>query len=152
MLDWNNVSSWKILIVEDEPDNMEVLSEMLTFYGAAVRGAEDGVQGLKLLDDYTPDLILLDLSMPQMDGWEMLRQIKANPKVGSIPVVALTAHAMIGDKERVLDAGFNGYVSKPISVATFLHDLRQTLESSHIPAAPTPVPPTPQTGTAAPNP
>ncbi|MBI5957276.1 MAG: response regulator [Chloroflexi bacterium] len=130
MLDWNNVSNWHILLVEDEPDNLEVVSETLMFYGASVRTAQDGQQGLEQLENYTPDVILLDLSMPRMDGWKMVQILKEDPKTKAIPVVALTAHAMAGDRERTLGAGFDGYISKPISITTFLADLRKTLEDN----------------------
>ena len=75
-----------------------------------------GEEGLLLLQTYQPTLILLDLSMPKMDGWEMLRHIRNRPETARTPVIALTAHAMEGDRERVLGAGFNGYIPKPFDV------------------------------------
>jgi CheY-like chemotaxis protein len=130
MLDWDAVSTWTILVVEDERDNADVISSMLKYYGASVKWAANGKIGLEMLQSFTPTLILMDLSMPTMDGWEMHRQLKANPAWQAIPVVALSAHAMEGDKERVLDAGFDGYVTKPIHVRTLIADLRRTMDEA----------------------
>ena len=130
MLDWDAVSTWTILVVEDERDNAEVITGMLHYYGATVRRAENGKVGLEALQDFTPTLILLDLSMPTMDGWEMHQQLKADPEKQKIPVVALSAHAMAGDKERALVVGFDGYLTKPVNVRTLMIDLRRTMEET----------------------
>jgi len=139
MLDWDNVATWTVLLVEDEPDNREVIAESLEFYGMTVRTAEHGVACLELLEDFAPGLILLDLSMPMMDGWETRQRIKANPKTQHIPVVALTAHAMAGDKEHVLSVGFDGYLSKPVNIPTLIQDLREALEHHDRKQGPQPV-------------
>jgi two-component system cell cycle response regulator DivK len=127
MLDWQNVSSWKVLLVDDEPDNIEVVAESLEFYGMTVKTAENGQVGIDALKDFTPDLILLDLSMPVMDGWQTLRHLKSDPQTQSIPVLALSAHAILGDKERALAVGFDGYMTKPVSVPTLIQDLKAAL-------------------------
>lgn len=128
MLDWGNLSSLLVLLVEDEPDNAEVIEMALSFSGISVRTAQNGVEGLEILQNFLPDLILLDLSMSKMDGWEMRARVKSDPRTQHIPVVALTAHAMSGDKELAMEAGFNGYLTKPINVPTFINDLRTALE------------------------
>src|SRR5689334_2227639 len=102
MLDWQNVSSWKVLLVDDEPDNIEVVAESLEFYRMTVQAGVDGEVMLAALKNFAPDLILLDLSMPVMDGWLTLRQLISGPKTQMIPVLALSAHAILGDKERGL--------------------------------------------------
>lgn len=130
MLDWDAVSTWTVLVVEDERDNAEVIAGMMQFYGASVTRAEHGEIGLAALQSFTPTLILLDLSMPTMDGWDMLKLLRADPERQHIPVVALSAHAMDGDKERVLAAGFDGYVSKPVNVRTLISDLRRAMEEA----------------------
>ena len=130
MMNPESITFTSILLVDDEPDNVELIADTLEFMGMEVKTAKHGEQGLAILKEFTPDLILLDLSMPVMDGWKMHKQLKSDPKTQHIPVVALTAHAMAGDKERALGAGFDGYVSKPISVATFLNDLRSTLQEN----------------------
>ena len=123
----NDVKTWTILIVDDELDNLGVAEKVLSYQGAHVHTAIDGITGLEMLQKITPTFILLDLSMPRMDGWEMLQKVRANAATSSIPVIALTAHAMDGDKERVAAAGFNGYIAKPYRLATFLSDIRQCL-------------------------
>jgi CheY-like chemotaxis protein len=132
MLDWDNPSSWTVLLVEDEPDNLEVLVDAVEYHGMAALSAANGLEGLKVLEENLPTLILLDLSMPKMDGWVMHKQVKADPRTQQIPVVALTAHAMTGDKEKVLAAGFDGYLTKPISIASFLKDLRQAMDRAKL--------------------
>jgi two-component system cell cycle response regulator DivK len=128
MLDWPNINTWKVLVVEDDPDNRAVIGDVLEFHGMTVKTAENGVEGLQVLQTFVPTFILLDLSMPKMDGWEMRTRVKSTQGFETIPIVALTAHAMPDDKKRVLDAGFDGYLKKPINVGTLLDDLRATLE------------------------
>lgn len=137
MMDWDNHKNWQILLVEDEPDNLEVIAETLHYYGIAVKTAQNGFEGLEVLRDFIPTLILLDLSMPKMDGWEMQKRVKSDPKTQNIPVIALTAHAMSGDKEQALAVGFDGYLTKPISIPNFLKDLRVALEGEQ-PLSPLP--------------
>lgn len=120
-------AGWTVLLVEDDPDNLEVAQQVLTFYGADVHTATNGAEGLRLLSELTPTFILVDLSMPSMDGWEMLRRIRANPATADAPVIALTAHAMRGDKERALEAGFNGYITKPFMLNTFMAEIKRCL-------------------------
>ncbi|MFN8376047.1 MAG: response regulator [Anaerolineae bacterium] len=118
-----------MLLVDDEPDNLGVVQTVLRFYGAQVYTAANGELGLKALEEITPTLILLDLSMPIMDGWEMLKQLKQIPKMVSVPVIALTAHAMPEDVERVKEAGFDAYIPKPLRLATFLLEIQNCLQS-----------------------
>lgn len=128
MTDEESISIQSVLLIDDEPDNVEVIVDTLEFMGITVQSAPNGAEGLTLLESFTPDLILLDLSMPVMDGWETRKRLKANEKTQHIPVVALTAHAMAGDEERAVNAGFDGYVSKPVNVGTFMDDVRATLK------------------------
>lgn len=132
-LNWEKITEWEVLLVDDEPDNIEVVSESLEFYGMSVRTAENGQKALEVLqDEWLPDLIMLDLSMPVMDGWATLRKLKSEPRTQSIPVLALSAHAIIGDSERALNAGFDGYMTKPVSVPTLIQDLRFALKYRNI--------------------
>jgi CheY-like chemotaxis protein len=128
MVNWQDTQTWRVLLVEDEPDNREVISETLTYFGVLVRTAEIGIDGLRVLEEFIPDVILLDLSMPKMDGWEMRNRVKSDPRFADLPIIALTAHAMAGDKERALDVGFDGYITKPISVTTLVQNIREPLE------------------------
>jgi len=107
--------SW-ILLVEDNEMNRDMLSRRLKRAGFEVAEASDGLAALQMAG-MTPDLILLDMSIPEVDGWEVTRRLKASPKTKEIPVIALTAHVMAGDRERALDAGCDEYETKPIEFA-----------------------------------
>ena len=122
-----SIQDWNVLIVDDEPDNLGVAQKILRYNGAEVHIASNGVEGLAILENITPTFILLDLSMPEMDGWEMFSRLRTLSHLRKIPVIALTAHAMSGDKEKVLSAGFNGYISKPFRIASFLEDIHRCL-------------------------
>jgi two-component system, cell cycle response regulator DivK len=122
-----SIQDWNVLIVDDEPDNVGVAQKILRYNGAEVHIAGNGIEGLALLENITPTFILLDLSMPEMDGWEMFSRLRTRAHLQKIPVIALTAHAMSGDKEKVLSAGFNGYISKPFRIASFLEDIQKCL-------------------------
>ena len=122
-----DMKDWVVLIVDDELDNLNVARKVLSFNGAEVHVARNGVEGLDKLADVLPSFILLDLSMPEMDGWEMFRQMRQQSDVQDIPVIALTAHAMAGDREKVFDAGFNGYIPKPFRIDSFLDEIQRCL-------------------------
>lgn len=134
MSDATDRPDWRILLVEDEPDNLEVIAETLEYLGFTVKTAQNGLEGMEVLKSYAPTLILLDLSMPKMDGWQMHRLLRDDPRMRGVPIVALTAHAMAGDKQRALEAGFDGYLTKPISIGTFLKELKEAAAGQqHIP-------------------
>lgn len=123
-----DMTSWVVLIVDDEPDNLGVAQKVLYHNGVDVHIARDGAEGLRVLEDIEPTFVLLDLSMPEMDGWEMLRQLRESGRYERLPVIALTAHAMAGDKERVMQAGFDGYIAKPFRINSLLDDINSALE------------------------
>jgi CheY-like chemotaxis protein len=106
----------RILVVEDNPDNRILITDVLTSLQYEVSVAMDGLEGVAKAEAEVPDLILMDLSLPHMDGWTATGHIKANPSLTAIPIIALTAHAMVGDRERALEAGCDDYVSKPIDL------------------------------------
>jgi CheY-like chemotaxis protein len=108
-----------ILLVEDTPANRALATKLLVAAGHEVLTAPDAAAGIALALDRQPDLVLMDLGLPDMDGWQALRELRGAPGGASLRVVAFTAHAMIGDRERALSAGFDGYLSKPIEFATF---------------------------------
>jgi CheY-like chemotaxis protein len=117
----------RILVVEDNPDNMVLIADILTSLDYMVLKAVDGEQAIVMADSERPDLILMDLSLPRLDGWSATRQIKADAGLRDIPIIALTAHALIGDRERALAAGCNDYLSKPIDVRALANKLKQHL-------------------------
>ena len=104
-----------ILVIEDQEDNRRILRDLLTSIGYEVIEAVNGVEGVSAAKSYRPDLILMDLSLPIMDGWEATRRLKANADLQLIPVIALTAHAMKGDEKKALAAGCDNYLAKPIN-------------------------------------
>jgi two-component system cell cycle response regulator DivK len=106
----------RILVVEDNPLNLKLVRDVLTASGYDVVEAHTGEAGVALAADCDPDLVLMDLQLPGIDGYEALRLIRDDPRVGDVPVVAVTAFAMREDRERTARAGFDGYLSKPISV------------------------------------
>ena len=106
----------KILLVEDNELNSDMLSRRLTRLGHQVVLAMDGAQGVALGRSESPELILLDMSLPVLDGWQAARQFKATPETGRIPIIALTAHAMTGDREKAIEAGCDDYDTKPIEL------------------------------------
>jgi two-component system, cell cycle response regulator DivK len=119
----------RILLVEDNELNRDMLSRRLQRAGYQVELAIDGKQGLQMASASFPDLILMDLSLPEMDGWEVLRRLKQDPKMKSIPVIALTAHALVTDRERALDAGFDDYDIKPVELPRLLKKMKTLLNS-----------------------
>ena len=122
-----DMNQWTVLIVDDEPDNLGVAQKVLSFNGADVHIARNGLEGLAVLERLKPTFILLDLSMPEMDGWEMFSKARSIESLNSVPIIALTAHAMAGDRERVFEAGFDGYIPKPFRIDSFLEEIHNCL-------------------------
>lgn len=116
-----------ILYVEDNPLNMRLVRKMLYGEGYDMLGAPDGLTGLQIAEEYIPNLILMDINLPDIDGLEVTARIKANPLLSHIPVIALTANAMHGDRERFLEAGCDGYIAKPLTKSTLLATVTTTL-------------------------
>jgi two-component system cell cycle response regulator DivK len=117
----------KILLVEDNEMNRDMLSRRLERKGYEVVIAVDGQAGIDLASSGNPDIILMDLSLPVIDGWEATRRIKADPATQSIPVIALTAHAMAGDEQKALEAGCDDYDTKPIDLKRLLEKIDNLL-------------------------
>jgi two-component system cell cycle response regulator DivK len=117
----------KILLVEDHEDNRDMLSRRLTRRGYEVVLAVDGEEALTKATAELPDVILMDMSLPIMDGWEATRRLKADPTTQAIPVIALTAHAMSGDREKALAAGCDDYDTKPIEFVRLLEKVEQAM-------------------------
>ena len=116
-----------ILVVEDNERNLKLLRDVLEYAGYDVLAARTAEDGITQAVNEPPDLVLMDLQLPGIDGLEALRQLRQSPRTANVPVVAVTAQAMKQDRERVLDAGFNGYIEKPISVRAFPDQVRRFL-------------------------
>ncbi|MGJ7915285.1 response regulator [Massilia sp. LXY-6] len=125
-----------ILIVEDDPSTRELMACLLQEAGHAVSGAGDGANGLRLALDGRPDLVVCELRLPSMDGYEVARALRADPGCARIPLLAVSALAQAGDRERVLAAGFDGYLCKPIEPASFVAEVEAFLPVAVEPAAP----------------
>lgn len=120
----------KILLVEDNEMNADMLSRRLARRGFEVVVAVDGEQGLRMAESEAPDLILMDMSLPVMDGWQATRQLKAEPGTRGIPVVGLTAHAMAEDRQKAMDAGCDDYDTKPVEFARLLEKINALLSAA----------------------
>ena len=117
----------RILVVEDNRDNMTLITDILEASDYIVITADDGQEGVSLAVSEQPNLILMDLSLPIMDGWTATREIKRNDAIKNIPIIALTAHAMSGDREQALSAGCDDYITKPINVPELLMKITKLL-------------------------
>jgi CheY-like chemotaxis protein len=122
----------RILVVEDNEENRDALSRRLQRRGFEVIIAVDGVAGVASAKAEKPDLVLMDMNMPELDGWEATRQIKADPALTEIPVIALTAHAMQGDRERAIAAGCTDYHTKPIEFPKLLAQIESILQAREL--------------------
>lgn len=118
----------KILLVEDNKLNRDMLSRRLQRKGFEVVNAVDGQEGVEMAHSESPELILMDISLPVMDGWEATRKIKKSPMTRSTPIIALTAHAMVGDREKSLKAGCDDFDTKPVDFQRLLQKMKTLME------------------------
>ncbi len=123
------MSNKRILVVEDRQDNITLIMDILQSLDYQVLHAWDGESGVQLTREEQPDLVLMDLSLPEMDGWTAASQLKADATTQQIPIIALTAHAMLGDRERAIEAGCDDYISKPINFRELAQKIQKYLTS-----------------------
>jgi CheY-like chemotaxis protein len=117
----------RILVAEDNAVNRELLRELLEARGYTVFEACDGQEALQMIEQAQPDLLLLDIGMPVLDGFVVIRKVRENPRLAPLPVVAVTAYAMRGDREKILSSGFDGYLSKPLNPSSLGEELDRLL-------------------------
>ena len=120
----------KILYIEDNEQNLYLVTFILEKHGYEVHAARDGQEGIAMAARVLPDLILLDIQLPQMDGYAVARQLRINPDLATVPIVAVTSYAMAGDRDKALAAGCNGYIEKPINPDTFMNQVEFHLPSA----------------------
>ena len=126
----------RILMIEDNPENLELMRYLLQAFGHVTLSADNGVDGLKIAVRERPDLIVCDIDLPRLDGYGVARALNTYPAFRRTPLIAVTALAMVGDREKVLAAGFDGYIGKPIEPTTFVRDVETFLGSTRLHAAP----------------
>ncbi len=124
-----------VLLVEDNRDNQELMRFLLERAGYFVRTANTGLQALAAARSERPDVVLMDLSLPEMDGWTAARQMRDDPQLAGIPLIAVTAHTLPGDRRKALESGFDSYISKPINVHMFDIMVAKVLEQKDTPDA-----------------
>jgi len=117
----------RVLVIEDTEDNRQIIRDLLTSFDYELIEAVDGAEGVALAQSQQPDLILMDIQLPEVSGLEVTKWLKDDPELKAIPVIAVTAFAMKGDEERIRQGGCEAYLSKPISVAKFIETIRQFL-------------------------
>lgn len=120
-----------VLVIEDNEQNLYLVTFILEKSGYAVVAARDGYEGIRRAAQERPALILLDIQLPGMDGYEVAQALRSNPSLASVPIVAVTSYAMVGDRERALAAGCSGYIEKPINPETFLADIERHLRKEN---------------------
>jgi CheY-like chemotaxis protein len=118
----------RVLLVEDNLDNFELVRFLLERSNYQVLGAHNGQKALEIARQELPDLIVMDLSIPEVDGWTAGRELKADPRTASIPLLALTAHTLPGDRKRTMESGFDGFISKPIDISTFPERIKNAIQ------------------------
>lgn len=118
---------WQIIVVEDEYDSLKMVSEILRYFGVDVLVAHNGKECIELLERNRVTLVLTDLAMPEMDGWETLKAIRANPRTEMIPVVAISAYHSLEVAEQAMKVGFDAFYAKPISPKTFVQNLAKLI-------------------------
>lgn len=117
------LDGWTVLVIDDHKESQEIISDILTFYSAEVVFADDGQEGFAKALETQPKFIISDISMPILDGWGLIKLLKNESRTASIPTIALTAHAMVSDRQRAISEGFHNYLSKPLNPFTFLSEI-----------------------------
>lgn len=126
----SDLSQWRVLVVEDEFDSIQLVSKILRHHGVEVHIAHDGHECLAMLDVLKPTVVIMDLALPQMDGWETLARMRENPDTAEIPVAAITAYHSVNVAEDARTAGFDAYFPKPLDPSTIVEKLRELLTAS----------------------
>ncbi len=122
----------RLLLVEDSEPNRDLITRYLGLFGFEIISATDGLQAIEMVHTQTFDLILMDMSLAVLDGWEVTRRLKADPTVRHVPIIALTAHAMVGDREKALTAGCDEYETKPVNFQSLMDKIHTLLQQNEL--------------------
>ena len=125
----NDLASWNVIVIDDEPDNSGVVEYVFRFFDVPVRVANSGTAGLTMIREERPNIVLLDIQMPKISGWDVLKMIREDTSLRGVFVIAMTAHVMDGDRERAIRAGFDGYLPKPVSPIKLIDDIRAMMQA-----------------------
>ena len=117
----------RILVIEDNPTNLELMTYLLKAFGHETLVARDGEEGIEVALQMCPDLILCDIALPKLDGYSVARRLKTDARLARVPLIAVTASAMVGDRDKVIATGFDGYITKPITPETFVSEVESYL-------------------------
>ena len=123
------ITNWNVLVVEDEADSMELVQGLLSYYGVSSVGVSSGEEALAALEEMSPTLVILDLALPGLDGWGVLKKVKAHRALARVPCVAITAFHTPELAERAIEAGFDAYFAKPIDATSFVRELEAIVEN-----------------------
>lgn len=123
-------STWRVLVVEDEFDSVQMVSKILQHHGARVYVARDGRECMALINEINPTFVMMDLALPEMDGWETLQHIRKAPETADLPVVAITAYHSVSVEEDAAAAGFNAYFPKPLDISTIVDQLGAVIDAA----------------------
>jgi CheY-like chemotaxis protein len=126
-----NPGEWRVMVVEDEDDSAHLLSQLLSHYGVQVKVVRNGLECLAHVESFWPTLIIMDLAMPELDGWQTLKHLRLNPNVASIPVIAVTAFDTPQVADDAATSGFDAYFAKPIDIDNFIDHLTQIITTCH---------------------
>jgi CheY-like chemotaxis protein len=127
----NSLQNWKVLVVDDQRDNLDLAAAILRTRGAEVVVVDNGPDALSILDDFDATVILLDLAMPEMDGWEMIKAIRENKHTSHIPVIAFSVRLSMSDSQKAKAAGFNGYISKPFTIPQLVDQILEIVNNGN---------------------
>ncbi len=122
------ITDWNVLVIEDEADSMELVQGLLSYYGIQSVGATSGEEALAVLEQMSPTLIIIDLALPGLDGWGVLKNLKAHSSLSKVPCVAITAFHTPELADQAIEAGFDAYFAKPIDATSFVRELQTILE------------------------
>ena len=127
----DSMENWRVLVVDDQRENLELSAAILGLRGAEVKLVDNGIDALAIVHDFNPTVILLDLAMPEMDGWELVKALRASESSKRVPIIAVSVRLGSRDDQKAAEAGFDGYISKPFSIPVFIEQLKAIVKKAN---------------------